>query len=70
MYPWPAIKVGENTLTTASDIEAPPSPPINPENITARYLIFPTEISKVSAAFGCSPTAISLSPHFVLYKNT
>ena len=69
MKPWPATNAGKNEDTREIDIVAPPNPAINPENKTAIYLTKNTFIFKVSAAFGCSPTAINLIPHFVLYIN-
>lgn len=68
IYPWPDINVGLNEETTAKLIDAPPNPANIPDIITAAYLVLVTLIPNVSAAPGCSPTALILSPNLVLYN--
>ena len=68
IYPCPETNVGLNEETNASDIDAPPSPAKNPDIKTPLYLTLATLIPNVSAAPGCSPTALILRPNLVLYK--
>ena len=68
MKPCPETSDCEKLETVAKLIVAPPNPANNPETTTAKYLYKYILTFNVSAAFGCSPTAISLNPNLVLYK--
>ena len=63
-----AASYAAGTLNFAKLIDAPPKPASIPESITLIYLTFDTFIPKVSAAPGCSPTALILRPNLVLYN--
>jgi hypothetical protein len=68
MYPSPDVMSGPNEPTDPIVKYAPPIPAMSPEMMTFLYRIASTRMPTVSAATGCSPTALVRSPHRVLVR--
>ncbi len=70
MKPRPPVIPQVKRLRWPRERNAPPRPASIPLAVTQRYLILRTSIPAVSAAVGCSPTALILSPRGVLNRTT
>ena len=68
MKPLPPVMFSRNWLRKPSEREAPANPARAPLSNTHRYLVAKTSTPTVSAAFGCSPTALMRRPSFVLNR--
>jgi len=70
MKPRPPVIPQANRFRWPRERNAPPRPASMPLSITQRYLVLKTLMPAESAAAGCSPTALTLSPKGVLKSRT